>query len=574
MTDRQNAAGLADPILMEVFSNRLLSITEEMGTNLIRAAFSTNIKERRDCSVGLFDGGGRLIAQAAHIPLHLGSLLGSVQTVLREFPIGEIEPGDAFLCNDPYLAGGTHLPDISVVTPVFWDGAPRFFTATIGHHADVGGRVPGSIAADAMSVFEEGIRIPATHIRRRGEIERGVMRLVAENSREPEERTLDLQAQIAAGDLGARELLTLVEQVGFGAVATGIDDILAYTAKGLKNRIAALRPGSYAFTTYLDDDGGGNQRAPLAVTVTVGGEHLHLDFTGSAPQSKGAFNVPPSALNATVFYALKALLDPGLLPNSGLFEAVHITAPPGTIVNPRFPAAVGARSITCQRIAGAIFGAFRGLLPEDRVMASSNDVLPAIVFSGRHRRSGRVYVYLETLGGGAGARIGHDGADGIQVHVTNTSNLPVEALENEYPLRVESYGLVPDSGGAGGSRGGLGIGREIRALEDETVFSARTDGHLTRAEGFRGGSPGGVGRLVRNPGTAGEEALSSKVSHLVLREGESIRIETPGGGGAGPPATRDDDSLINDLRGGKITVEAARAAYGADCITGLLCRIK
>jgi N-methylhydantoinase B len=415
-----SAPVLTDPILMEVFSNRLLSITEEMGSNLIRASFSTNIKERRDCSVGLFDGTGRLIAQAAHIPLHLGSLLGSVEAVLREFPIDDMEPGDAFLCNDPYLAGGTHLPDISVVTPVFCDGAPRFFTATIGHHADVGGRVPGSIAADAMSVFEEGIRIPATRIRRRGEIDRGVMRLIAENSREPEERTLDLQAQIASGDLGARELLALVDQTGLEAVATAIEDILAYTARRLRNRIAALRPGSYAFTTYLDDDGGGNERAPLVVTVTVDADRLHFDFTGSAPQSKGAFNVPPSALNATVFYALKALLDPGLLPNSGLFEAVDITAPPGTIVNPRFPAAVGARSITCQRIAGAIFGAFRGLLPEERVMASSNDVLPAIVFSGQHRRSRRTYVYLETLGGGVGARVGQDGADGV----TCTSPIP------------------------------------------------------------------------------------------------------------------------------------------------------
>jgi N-methylhydantoinase B len=440
---------LADPILMEVFSNRLLSITEEMGSNLIRASFSTNIKERRDCSVGLFDAGGRLIAQAAHIPLHLGSLLGAVEAVRREFPLAEMAEGDAFFCNDPYLAAGTHMPDISVVTPVFVAGEPRFFTANIGHHADVGGRVPGSIAADALSVFEEGIRIPATRIRHGnsdgGKLDRGMLRLVAENTREPEERTLDLQAQMAANDLGARRLSELVAQVGIEAVTTAIDDILAYTAARLRQRIRALRPGAYSFTTFLDDDGGGNEKAPISVTVRVGGgpgsqPTLDFDFAGSAPQSKGALNVPESGLKATVFYAVKALLDPGLLPNSGLFEAVRISAPEGTIVNPRFPAAVGARSITCQKVAGAIFGAFRGLLPPGEVMASSNDVLPAIVFSGRHRRHARTYVYLETLGGGAGARLGRDGMDGIQVHVTNTSNLPVEALENEYPLWSRNTG--------------------------------------------------------------------------------------------------------------------------------------
>src|SRR5204863_6825637 len=553
-----NLRPLADPILMEVFSNRLLSITEEMGTNLIRASFSTNIKERRDCSVGLFDAAGRLIAQAAHIPLHLGSLLGAVEAVRHDFPLAEVREGDAFLCNDPYLAAGTHMPDISVVTPVFVDSEVRFFTANIGHHADVGGRVPGSIAADALSVFEEGIRIPATRIRHGnstgGELDRGLLRLIAENTREPEERTLDLQAQIAANDLGARRMLELVAQTGIEAVTTAIDDILASTSQRLRNRIAQRKPGAYGFTTYLDDDGGGTEMAPITVTVRVEGDRLDFDFAGSAPQSKGALNVPESGLKATVFYAVKALLDPGLLPNSGLFEAVRIGAPEGSIVNPRFPAAVGARSITCQKIAGAIFGAFRGLLPPEDVMASSNDVLPAIVFSGKHRRNERTYVYLETLGGGAGARLGRDGMDGIQVHVTNTSNLPVEALENEYPLLGEEYGLVAGSGGVGTSRGGLGIARQIRALEDGTVFGCRSDSHLTQAEGVFGSKPGKPGRLVRNPGRPGEEVLPSKVSRLVLQSGESMRIETPGGGGAGPPEQRSPDRRAEDVRSGKVNV--------------------
>jgi N-methylhydantoinase B len=407
-----------------------------------------------------------------------------------------------------------------------------------------------------MSVFEEGIRIPATRIRNAGVLDKGMLRLIAENTREPEERTLDLQAQIAANDLGARRLLELAQQVGIDAVTTAIDDILAYTAQRLHSRIAGLVPGAYSFTTYLDDDGGGNEKAPLTVTVRVADGRLDFDFTGTAPQSKGALNVPESGLKATVFYAVKALLDPGLLPNSGLFEAVTISAPEGCLVNPRFPAAVGARSITCQRVAGAIFGAFRGLLPPEKVMASSNDVLPAIVFSGRHRRHKRTYVYLETLGGGAGARLDRDGADGVQVHVTNTSNLPIEALENEYPLLVEEYGLVANSGGAGASRGGLGIARQIRALDDNTVFGCRSDSHLTRAEGVFGGQPGAPGRLIRNPGRNNAESLPSKVSRLVLAAGDSMRIETPGGGGAGAPEERSPERVLEDVRSGKAVAHA------------------
>src|SRR5438046_169432 len=241
---------LSDPILMEVFSNRLLSITEEMGSNLIRASFSTNIKERRDCSVGLFDAAGRLIAQAAHIPLHLGSLLGAVEAVRHDFPLAEMRDGDAYLCNDPYLAAGTHMPDISVVTPVFVAGEVRFFTANIGHHADVGGRVPGSIAADALSVFEEGIRIPATRIRHRGDLDRGLLRLIAENTREPEERTLDLQAQIAANDLGALRMVELVAQTGVQAVTTANHDVLYYTVQRFSNSNAQLKPDASGFSSY------------------------------------------------------------------------------------------------------------------------------------------------------------------------------------------------------------------------------------------------------------------------------------------------------------------------------------
>ena len=554
---------LSDPIAMEVFSNRLLSITEDMGNTLIRSSFSTNIKERKDCSVGLFDGTGRLVAQASHIPLHLGSLMGSVKAVLQACPIERMREGDAFVCNDPFLAGGTHTPDIAVVTPVFIDGEARYVAANVGHHSDVGGPTPGSISGGATTIFAEGLRIPVTRLVRAGELDDGLLNLIAQNSREPEERALDLKVQIAANERGARLVQGLVRQMGLAAVAAATDDLLAYTARRLRNRIRDMDDGSAQFTAWLDDDGVGRDPVPITARVTVAGETLVVDFAGSAPQARGAMNVAESALRATVYYAVKTLLDPGLLPNQGMAACIEIRAPEGSIVNPRFPAATGARSITCNKIARALFGAFAELLPPERAMAASLDSVPVIIFSGERRLRDGTFVYLESMGGGVGARHDADGMDGVHVHVTNTSNLPAEALENEYALLVDEYALVEGSGGAGRHRGGMGIARQIRATRDGVVFSARSDGHRAGAPGLFGGLAGGTARLLRNPGTPREEELSSKAANLVLKAGESVRLETPGGGGFGAPQERDRRALATDIADGRLTVEAARRDYGA-----------
>jgi N-methylhydantoinase B len=554
-----------DPVAMEVFSNRLLSITEDMGNNLIRSSFSTNIKERRDCSVGLFDERGRLICQASHIPLHLGSLLGGVTALLKRYKIEEMREGDAFICNDPFLAGGTHLSDITIVTPVFFKGKVEFFTANIGHHSDVGGSVPGSIDGGARSIYAEGIRIPVIRIVRAGTLDDDLMNLIVNNTREPEERLLDLKVQIGTNERGAAAVRELVEHMGFEAVRNAIDDILAYTARRLRNRVRELKPGSYSYTGYLDDDGSGaTDPVPIKVTVDILGEDLRFDFTGSGPQAKGAVNLTISALEAVVYYAVKALLDPELMPNSGMFDSVKVTAPVGTIVNAEPGAAVGARASSCQRVAGTIFGAFHDLLSPERRMASHNNACPALTFSGPWvDRPGR-YVYLETLGGGAGASAQDDGMSAIHVHITNTMNLPAEALENEYSLLVEEYGIVKDSGGSGRMRGGLGIARQIRALQDGTIFSVRSDGHVIAAEGLAGGGPGGTAKLYKNPGRPGTQMLHSKAAHIVLAAGEAIRLETPGGGGFGPPLERTIEGLAKDLRDEVLSLEKARRDYGDD----------
>ncbi len=557
-----------DPILMEVFSNRLLSITEEMGHTLVRSSFSTNIKERKDCSVALFDAGGRLAAQAAHVPLHLGSLMGGVEAALALTAIADMVVGDAFVCNDPYVAGGTHTPDISVVTPIFHDGRVCFFAANIGHHADVGGSVPGSISGQSRTIYEEGLRIPAVRIARAGALNHDVIDLIALNSRDAVERRLDLQVQVATNERGRKLVTELIAELGLEAVARSLDDLLAYTHRRLAARVLALPDGRHRGESHLDDDGFPGGAVPIVVEVAVEGPRLTIDFTGTGTEARGAMNVPPSAARATVYYAVKALLDPELMANSGMFRGIEIVLPEASLVNPRPPAACGARSITCNKIARALFRAFAPLLPAARAMSAGHDIVPAIVFSGPRPGDGEPFVYLETVGGGGGASLEADGMEAIQMHMTNTSNLPVEALEHEYCLRVVEYALVEDSGGAGTRRGGLGIAREIAATRDGVVFSARSDGHESGAPGLDGGAAGARARILHRVSGAETRELSSKPSRIVLRAGESIRLETPGGGGLGEPGKRAVEALAEDLADGKVGLDAARRAHGERLVSG------
>jgi N-methylhydantoinase B len=378
---------------MEVFSNRLLAIAEDMGSILIRSSFSSNIKERKDASTALFDARGRLVAQADHIPIHLGAMIGAVETILAKYPLSAMAPGDAFICNDPYLAGGSHLPDVSIITPIHHEGQVRFFAGNIAHHADLGGRTPGSTSGTSRSIFEEGIRLPVIRIARAGEIDEDLLELISHNTRDPEERLLDFRTQIGTNVRGGTMLVQLIERMGWPAVEQAIEDILTYTGRRLKNRIAALPDGEYTFERSMDDDGFPGVPVPIVCTVRVKGEALELDFDGSGPEARGAINLPDSALKASVYYCVKAVLDPGLMPNQGIIDPIRIKAPPGTIVNPNPPAAVAARAVTSNRLCGAVFGALYKALPPERVMASCNDSTSATSRRGRRlfrpRRHGR-----------------------------------------------------------------------------------------------------------------------------------------------------------------------------------------
>jgi N-methylhydantoinase B len=536
-----------DPITLEVVGNALMAASEEVAASLIRTAYSSNIKERADCSVAIFDGRGRLIVQAEHIPIHLGSMLTIVENVQERFKAEDIHPGDVFIANDPYHGGGTHLPDITVAQPVFVQGQIVAYVANIAHHSDIGGRVPGSNSGDTRHIFEEGLRLPPVKVMNAGEFDQDILSIIMLNSRLPRERLGDLKAQIASTFVGCQRIEKLYEKYGRAEMEACLEEMLDYAERRIRSRIKAIPDGVYKFTDYLDDDGYAEDPIPISVTLTVKGDTLSLDFAGTGREAGGALNVVESALKATVFYAIKALLDPAVPSNAGFQRALKITAPSKTIVNCVPPAPVSARTETCQRIVDVIFGAMARAVP-DRVLAACNSTLNGINISGTDPRSGEFYVYPETIGGGMGARPTKDGLDGVHVHVTNSSNLPIEALETEYPLRVERYELVQDSGGRGKFRGGMGIRRDIRIIGHRAEVSTHADRQRFAPWGLQGGGDGATGKIVVNLGRKDERVLrSGKNSNVLLKADDVLTIITPGGGGYGPAKARNPETAQRDL---------------------------
>ena len=520
-----------DRITLEVIGAALLSAAEEMGQVLIRSSYSTNIKERQDCSTAVFDPRGEVIAQAEHIPMHLGSLIMIVQEVLRRYPLAGMRAGDLFIGNDPYTGGSTHLPDITVASPVFVDGEIVGFVANIAHHADGSGR-------ETRSIWDEGLRIPPLRLVEGGVLREDLMELLLLNFRLPRERRGDFRAQFAANRIGCERVAELFARHGRATCEAAMAELLAYGERKIRAALRTIPDGVYPFEDWMDDDGADGPPVPIRVTITVTGDAIALDWTGTGPQVPGDINVVYLALVATVYYALKALLDPTIPANGGFYRAIRVTAPEGSIVNARPPAAVAWRTQTCQRIADVVFGALAPALPE-RVIAATNGANSAWVFSGMDPRTGQYYVYLETLAGGSGARATKDGLDAVQVHVTNTSNLPVEALEMEYPLLVEEYGLVPASAGAGRHRGGMGLRRTIRVLGEEATFLGTLERARIAPWGLAGGEPGGRGALVLNAGAPGERPLPPKLAGMRLAQGDAVTIVTPGAGGYGKPGDGD-----------------------------------
>lgn len=547
-----------DPITIEVVSRHVLASAEEMGVVLMRTAFSPNIKERHDCSTAVFDAAGDVVAQAQHVPIHLGSMIGAIRSIRERFEDSDMRPGDMFVANDPYNGGGSHLPDLNVVAPVFHQGRIAAFVANIAHHADVGGMVPGSEAAVCDSIFQEGLRLPPVRLVREGRLNRDICEIIFLNSRTPEERKGDLNAQIAANQVGQRAIERLIERYGLATYNAALDAYLDYSERRLRAAIDQLEPGTHRSEDMMS--GANDALARIACSVTVQPGRLVFDFDGTDRQIPSARNVPTQALVATVYTVMKALLDPDAPANGGAFRAVDIRAPAGCIVNPVPPAPVGARSISCGVVDGVIISALSAAIPAKRMAPSGPHHL--LLVAGTDPRTERYFVNYETVAGALGARPNRDGMDAVRTLSSGSANLPVEALEHAYPLRIEQYALRSGSGGTGQFRGGDGLVRDYRVLADDVTVSLTGERQVNPAKGEAGGGDGAVGSFVLDPGTDGERKLSSAVQELKLPRGALLRIATPGGGGFGPAQKRDGDRVARDLNEGRITMATARSTYG------------
>lgn len=536
-----------DPITVEVISNALASIAEEMGETLVRAAYSTNIKERRDISTCLFDSRGRVLCQAMHIPMHLGSLIGVVEAIHARVSREDIREGDVFIGNDAYTGGGTHLPDLVLAEPIFYEGAIVGWATNTAHHADF-------VDRGHAHIFQEGIRIPPVRLYRAGVVQQDVLDVILLNCQVPAERHADLRAQMAANRLGIRRMQDLCRRYGRPLMFAAEDALLDYAERLTRAGIRTIPAGIYTFEdTFDSEELDGLLHFKLRIDVRDGDIHLAFD----APrQVRAGINLVETGLLATVYYALKTVIGPDIPPNAGFFRPIHVTAPKGSVLNAVAPAAVNSRLDSGQRVVDLVHGALAKAVPE-RVTAAHNGACVYADFSGLDPRTGRYYVYVETIGGGFGARATKDGLDGVHVHLTNTSNLPIEALEREYPLFVERYELVQDSGGAGRHRGGMALHRRIRAEHDNCrtyIFGARIK---TAPWGLDGGGEGSKARFIYERAGEGPARAAAR-----LDSGSVVSMITPGAGGVGDPATRDRDAVRRDLAEERISETAAREVYG------------
>lgn len=544
-TNPANPKSPANPIDLSVFSAAVHSIAEEMGAALRRTALSPNIKERRDYSCAVFDGRGRVIAMGDHMPVHLGSMPMSVEAAIAAI---DFAPGDLAVLNDPF-AGGTHLPDITLVLPVFLAGAarPAFYVANRAHHADVGGRFAGSMGP-ATSIFEEGIRIPPVLLVRGGEVDRGVLDLILSNVRTPRERKGDLDAQMGACRVGERRVLELAGKCGLEKMYALIEELLDYSERLVRAELRTMPAGEWSAEDWMDSDGVTDEplriRARLRVDKDAGPEAgaLDVDFAGSSPQVAGSVNAVRAITLSACFYVLRCLLGDDAPATAGILRPLTLHTPQGSIVDARFPAAVAGGNVeTSQRIVDVLLRALGAAIPE-RVPAASAGTMSNLAIGGADPRtgngSGEAFTYYETTAGGMGARRGLDGISGVQTHMTNSLNTPIEALEYAYPFRVRRYAYRYGSGGEGQFRGGDGLVREIELLADAEM-TLLADRRRFRPYGLAGGEDGAAGKTWLTRAESGERIELEGKCSVPLKKGDVLRLETPGGGGWGKAVDSD-----------------------------------
>lgn len=546
----------SDPVTQVIVQHALASAADQMALNLYRTAYSTIVRDCLDFSTSLCDEQGQIIAQGVTLPHHIASVPFAMQSLLKKFE-KNIQPGDIFILNDPF-DGGMHIPDIFIVRPIFREDQRIAFAVTTAHHADLGGRLPGSAACDNTEIFQEGLRIPWLKLYDGGEANETIFSLIKTNVRLPEITLGDLRAQLAATHIGEGAILKLIERYGLKIFQACCRDLITYTERLVRTEIASWPNGSHTFIDYMDSDGVGGPPVRLQVKITIEGSTLVADFTGTDLQVKGGINCTLSFTTSVVAVCLRAVIRSEIPNTAGMFKPVKVIAPLGTVANATMPAASSMRGITGFRLSDTVRGALAGLLP-DRVFAAGEGGNTLVIFGGK-RPNNRPYVYYELVTGTWGGRPDRDGNDGLCNPSSIASNVPIEQAECEFPVQVKTYGLVPDSGGPGKFRGGLAIERKWQLLSGSANVTIRSDRRDHLPYGLKGGQPGrpSINELSYDDETV---ILPTMIS-TVLKAGQILSHQLAGGGGWGDALTRDPNAVIDDVKNEKVSLEAARREYG------------
>ena len=547
-----------DPFALELVKNALAALADEMALTIHRTARSFVVKEALDFSTALFAADGQLIAQGTCLPFHLGAMPFAVKAVVKQFG-GRMQPGDLYITNDPY-DGSTHLPDVVLVKPIFLDARLIGYSVALAHMTDIGGRMPGGNASDSTELYQEGLRIPPARFWNAGEPDEFVPRLIARNVRVPDKVLGDIRSLVAACTVGERELLLLARRHGVDTLETICRELLDYTERFTRREIMKLPKGTWRFVDHLDNDGIDPDPIRIEAAVTIDGDKMTIDLTGSAPQVRGAINCVYPFTLSTALACVRSILDLAIPNNAGYFRPIRVIAPEGTVVNPRPPAAVAARGITGIRIADTIFGALAQAVPDIVPACGSNAPDVGISFGGVDP-DGDPFVFLEFLVGSWGGGPDRDGMDACTGTLVNYSNAPCEMIEADQPIAVERYSLVPDSGGAGRYRGGLAIERHLRFRTNNAVLQIRSGRRDHPPYGLCGGSPGGPSNVRIRRADGRDEACPAKFLTTV-HDGDVLQVRLAGGGGHGNPFEREPDAVLADVVAEKLSVEHACDAYG------------
>ena len=550
-----------DPITLQVIQARLAGIVQEMQNSLFRTGYSTIIRESQDASCAILNIKGEVVAQHVVLPLHMGAFPACAEAILKAFPPNEIHEGDAFIINHPYLGGSPHAPDMGVLTPIFYQNEWVGFAANMAHKSDIGGTVPGSGSGNAREIYQEGLHLPPVKFMAQFHPVREIDALISANSRTSALVLGDLRGQVGAARLGERRVSELMDRYGKPTLVHSTEMLSAYTESRVRQTIATWTDGEFDGESFVDHDGIDLTR-PIRIHVNVKktGDRLHFDFSASSDQTQGPANIRPPLVRAACAYCLVALVDRFLPINQGLARVIEANFRSGSVVDPHFPAAVNTYMPTALAVAEAVLRALASFVPEKRIAGGSGSA--ALVLGGRDAESNRAYVHYEIFSGGTGARFGKDGVSATAFHLSNCKTAPIEIIESEFPTRVERFEMIPDSGGAGEWRGGLGFARDYRILTDEVRFSMRTDKHAIEPFGSDSGLPGGKGACVVNPETKDAKHLPSRFGDQRLQRNDTIRVERPGGGGLGNPFKRPVDKVAEDVRQGYVSIERARSQYG------------